>query len=733
MNAATCDFNKECKAMYSNCVDRRIAPLPEHDKLGSLIAIVVVGFFLMTAAQAIVSEAALAEAGVRTWTIGLTETVLSANPFLGQNDADYDFYAYIYDELMFPNEDGIVTPNLATTYWYMDGLNASTQPIPTDFSTVEGNKSAAEWPLGSIWEYNLTKDVFWSDGERFTADDVVYTIKLQIGEFYSTFWAYQPYTMWITDVQKVDDYKVRIFFADRATHNPIPVSWGNAVGIPMMAKHVLQSYSPVEIAQTWTGAPAVGTGPLMGTDNLAKDIISGESVTLISNPYYNFTDSNDGKQKGVGGVWKRECQIDRLVMRFYADETAITLDLRMGNIDTCKLTPENYHGLKNLPNRPKELNLVSTLSCTVHSDIFHWNVYKEAPGSLNPARLDPALHRASAIATNKSFFIDQVYKGLGMPGVGIISPVYPEWYWTPGDEPSTFNVTNGKNENNTDYKILYTYTKPMKNVMDYDVDTANEILDAAGYIWNDDHTVREIGPVAARRLVNMSFASSVDACLGKELSFNDLITPDSWSRQVDSDLNWMWESIGIDLERSEVNLATWGTMVYGYQFDYTLTYWSGDVDPNYLLFVPTSYTIGSWNEFGTEDPVYDSLYKKQSSIFNYTERKYWVDECQKWQYLSGHMVYVCYPLTTFGFNEIRWTNWGNWSEHPGLAIDYYWGEVPLLNHIRYIGGETSSDWTAAIVIGGAIVAVVVATVYVRARRKKIELSAPDEEEEKGPE
>ena len=699
----------------------------------SLIAIAIVSFFLMSAFQIMISGSVLAETArteIRTFTIGMTEPVMSANPNVGANDADYVFYSYIYSELIVPDKDGVASPNLASSWWWMDGQNASTQPIPTDFSTLGVNNDPADWPTGSIWEYNLTEDVFWSDSEPFLADDVVFSIKLQTGLNYATFWAYQPYTRWIFDAQEVDDHKVRVFFADHFTDKPAPVAWGYSFNLGMHPKHIFEGMTPAYIAQTWDGTPAVNLGPFTGTDNLRQEVIGGESITLVRNMYYNFTDPADGKQKGLGYIWKRPIEIDRLVMKFYADENPLALDIRMGNIDACKLAPVDYLALKNLPDKPKELILISTLSGTVYSEIVHWNVYKGAPGSLNPARLDPALSRASALATNKTHIVDQVFKGLGMPGVGIITPVWPEWYWNPGDEPSTFNVTNGKNESASDYEVLYTYTKPMKNVMDFDIDTANEILDAAGYVWNADHTVREVGPIAAQRLKDMGLIGDTNLVLGLELSFSDLITQGvSLDSAIAEYLKWEWDHIGIKLESLLVNVATWSTMVYGYTYDFTQTYWSGDVDPNYLLFIPTSYTIWAWNEFGTEDPVYDHYYDMQAKTFNYTERKHWVDECQKWQYLSGHTIYVCYPETTFACSEIRWTNWGNWTQHPNLAIDYFWGDNPLLYHIKYVGGGGGAiDWgTTTLIIGVAIAAILV--IFTRIRKKRREESMLSEEEE----
>jgi len=46
------------------------------------------------------------------------------------------------------------------------------------------------------------------------------------------------------------------------------------------------------------------------------------------------------------------------------------------------------------------------------------------------------------------------------------------------------------------------------------------------------------------------------------------------------------------------------------------------------------------------------------------------------------MIFTAYPKTCYAYNDgVRWTNWGNWTQHPGLAIDHFWGETPLFYHI----------------------------------------------------
>ena len=336
-----------------------------------ILAVTVTAIFLLAAVQTIVVNAKAADAEAKVFYIGMGESVTSANPFVGIYDSDYLFYSYVYDYLLFPNADGNPEPNLAKTWWHMNGTVAAARG--SDFSTLAYHKNSSDWPIGSIWEYNLTENVFWNDGEPFTADDAVFTIKIQTGAGYMNYWAYQPYTKWIERCEKMNDLKIRIYFTDRATHAPVPAAWAASMSIPMMPRHIFSEFTDAYIAQNWTGVPAIGTGPFMGTPSLPNEMIAKESITLFKNPYWNFTEN--GVVKGLGGFHNRTIQIDKLVMKFYAEEQTLIVDLKTQKLDASEVTATNYFALK--ANRPEGMALVSLYSSTVYSKISHFNVWKE--------------------------------------------------------------------------------------------------------------------------------------------------------------------------------------------------------------------------------------------------------------------------------------------------------------------------------------------------------------------
>ncbi|MEM4264608.1 MAG: ABC transporter substrate-binding protein [Thermoplasmata archaeon] len=608
--------------------------------------------------------------------IGLPGNIFFLNPYWAVDDNDLFTISLIYDRLTTIDEDLKVSPNLAKSWWYLDGETAAA--TGTYFETLVHHKNATDWPLGSIWEYNLTESAYWRDGILFTADDVLFTINMQIGPLFATYWSYQQCTRWIDHVEKVNDFKVRIFFCDYGSKTPVPVAFGDVIDIPMMPKHAFEGKPYSYIAQEWDGFPAIGTGPFYPY-NLSSD----GALTLLKNRYYNFTEG--GVRKGLGAAYGRSVDIDKLVIRFFGqDLDAIESAARQGKLDVCTLDYSTFSQWKAESTLPAYMLLQAGLTPYSYSKEIAINDYHNIGSGYQSSmlRLDPAVQRACALSTNKEYIKDVVYRGFAEIGYGLTTPVTPQWFWEPDDTPSTFNVygavynsTSGKYELSD---VVYSYTKPMNEVMEYDIAEANRILDAAGYVWANESgmIVRKAGPIAAQRMEAMGFGNA-SSFLNKTLVFEHVVQADIYEDRMTGDfLVGEWEKIGVWISSdggpthaiSLVNTATWNQLVYSYYYDTTQTYLSGDIDPNYLCYAPTSYALYGWNEFGTERADYDALYMKTVTTLNPTERKHWVDECQKWIYLSGCIMVTVYPMTCFAMNNQTWEGWGNWTEHPGTCF-----------------------------------------------------------------
>ncbi|MEM2892438.1 MAG: ABC transporter substrate-binding protein, partial [Thermoplasmata archaeon] len=138
-----------------------------------------------------VVDDAVAQTQERVLRIGFMQEIDSMNPYIGLNDASYVFYGLIYDALGVIDEDMNPEPDLALEAW----------PVPEGY---DDDPNLVGMPYGSVWQYNLTRNAYWTDGEPFTADDVVFNIELNY-QNYDAMWAYQPYSYFMSGAWKIDD------------------------------------------------------------------------------------------------------------------------------------------------------------------------------------------------------------------------------------------------------------------------------------------------------------------------------------------------------------------------------------------------------------------------------------------------------------------------------------------------------------------------------------------------
>jgi hypothetical protein len=72
-------------------------------------------------------------------------------------------------------------------------------------------------------------------------------------------------------------------------------------------------------------------------------------------------------------------------------------------------------------------------------------------------------------------------------------------------------------------------------------------------------------------------------------------------------------------------------------------------------------------------------------------------------------------------SNATWEGWGNWTQHPWLAIMDYMKEAPILFNLKYVGKPTSADNDLVITIlavGIAFIAVTIATLVIRSWQSK---------------
>jgi len=625
----------------------------------AFVMAVPVGVLVVTAKNA---EAAPVETTLR---IGFLGGIDSLNPYMGLNDASSVFYGLVYDTLMSVGNDLEVVPNLATS-WYA---------VPLTDSEMIAHPS---YPYGSVWQYNLTHDAWWSDGEPFTADDVVFNINLNAGNP-SSMWAYQPYSYFMKDAIKVDDYTVRLHFRERATGIPMAAAYADMLSIPMLPKHLLMQMTASFIGQGWNGTvsgdpPIVGTGPFMPTPALWNEYRAGLQITLVRNPNCHWL-----------ADYGMQIHFDKLVLRFYGDQIEMSYALKNKQIDVAKFPGQEYLSLRNgiQSELYKNMTAFNGPSITGYWTDVGFCMNNSGP---NPSRLDPVIRHATAMATDKSCIVEQYYFGLGQEGSTLISPVNSFWHYEPNAGEK--------------YKV--------------DLVAANALLDANGY-------PRPVGEPNGIRYCSASSAAVTTFGVpeGKPLIYQMLIRVEHpEERNIGQYLKQEWLKIGINLEINIVNEATLADDAYMYDYDTVIWYWSSDIDPNYQLFVESNKSWDGLSDNMYFNASYEENYTRSVTAMDPTMRQVWVDNCQRTNYLDAPYIILAYVNQTYVWRNDTFTGWGDWAADPGRSIDNSWTGNPLWFDLMPPNAPAIPEFSTIVVPVLGTIALMVMAVALRNRRRQ---------------
>jgi peptide/nickel transport system substrate-binding protein len=205
----------------------------------------------------------------------------------------------IWSPLLSYNEDGTgIVPQLAVSW--------------------DSNEDSTVWTIG------LREGVLWHDGEPLTASDVKFSMELAFHPEAAT--GYPSFAQIAADqlvggeaylngeadgiegIQVIDDLTVEFSFVD-----PTPRFLYNLLYAWVLPEHALADLDPAEYQTTdWFYTEAIGTGPFMH-DEFEQD----QFWALVPNPNY----------------WNGAPKLDRLINRYFEDETAAVLALQSGEIN----------------------------------------------------------------------------------------------------------------------------------------------------------------------------------------------------------------------------------------------------------------------------------------------------------------------------------------------------------------------------------------------------------------
>ena len=296
------------------------------------------------------------------------------------------------------------------------------------------------------------KDYKWSDGEPFTIDDYIFTIKAMASKDYTGVRFDDKFlnivgmdefvagtASDISGLKKVDDYTVELTVKEMS---PSMMYAGGDVPSYVQPEHI---YKDIPVAE-WESSEYSRTAKLVGMGPWKiKEIVNGESITYVPNEYYF-----KGTTPKTGSL-----KID------IVSPDTIVSEMKAGNYDIAEMPADQLDSYKDASN----LNLVGSLESAYEYISFNLGKYDEASGKNimdeNAKMNDVKLRQAIAYAIDTKTAGEKLYNGLYHPATSLIISFFGDLH---DSEVEGYS---------------------------YDPDKANELLDEAGYKDVDGDGIRE--------------------------------------------------------------------------------------------------------------------------------------------------------------------------------------------------------------------------------------------------
>lgn len=308
--------------------------------------------------------------------------------------------------------------------WTFDDSNGAVPILAAEIPSADNGGVSAD---GKTLTVKLREDALWSDGEPFTADDLVFTYEMILSEKNIVNSTY-PYADYVASVEAADAHTAVIKF-----NEPFAAWLTYIFASDILPKHVLQ---PVFEADgtldnaEWNKAPAVGMGPFV-----FSEWESGSHLIFKANP-----------------LWINPPKLEQIFIRFVPDDAAQEAAILAGDTDIgVFLSSDQIAKLE----ATGDVKVPAVSSGYAETWFFNVN-----PETAHPAMLDVNVRKALALATDRFSII----KDLLLESVNFV-PSSP-WDGTP-----PFNSS------------LEAYP--------YDPDQAKALLDEAGWVDSNGDGTRD--------------------------------------------------------------------------------------------------------------------------------------------------------------------------------------------------------------------------------------------------
>lgn len=296
------------------------------------------------------------------------------------------------------------------------------------------------------------KDYKWSDGQPFTINDYIFTIKSMASKDYTgvrfddkflNIEGMQEFVDGkasdISGIKKIDDYTVELTVKEMS---PSMMYAGGDVPAYVQPEHI---YKDIPVAD-WEKSEYSRTAKLVGMGPWKiKEIVNGESITYVPNEHFF---------KGTAP------KTSSLKIDIVSPDTIVS-EMKAGNYDIAEMPADQLDSYKDASN----LNIIGSLDSSYEYISFNLGKYDEASEKNimdeNAKMNDVKLRQAIAYAIDTKTAGESLYNGLYHPATSLIISFFGDLHDSE----------------------LEGYS--------YDPDKANKLLDEAGYKDVDGDGIRE--------------------------------------------------------------------------------------------------------------------------------------------------------------------------------------------------------------------------------------------------
>jgi peptide/nickel transport system substrate-binding protein len=537
-----------------------------------------------------------------------------------------------------------------------------------DKSTLQAAPGVAEsWTQsddGLTWTFNIRHGMTWQDGQPFTADDIAFTynktLDCELGN--SLDYLVPSFTDSIT----ATDPNTLVWKTKVPTSAPIRPPW-----VYIAPEHLWGNASCSDINKApffENGKPMVGSGPFQLTD-----WNKGQDWTMTANPNY----------------WGGAPHISQFKVVLYDNSEAMVNALKQGEIDYTNLGSVDL--FNQLQSEGGANGITTHVGPAVTFGQMSFNMCDPTapdaapycaknPGTGSPVLRDPQVRTAISWAIDRQTIVDKLLAGYGEVGTTVVPP----------------------------FATFYHYQPTPDETIGFNIDTANQILDDAGYKDTDNDGIRndpKTGQNLNFRLILRS-ESDIGARLGQYVT--------GWLKQI-----------GIQTTSEVVGDGKLSQAWLDNDYDMYIWGWGPDPDPDFMLSTFTSGQCGTWSDTCYSNPQYDKMYKEQQTAPTPEDRQKIVFQMQDQLYKDIPEIVLYYDKSLEAYNSSKWTGLeDNISPQPeGFLWNQYTPYTALTVQQRSGASSSgsSSSSTLLVIVGilGAII-VVVGIVMIARRGKSDE-------------